>query len=234
MQENNVYQIIEELIVKREDIIKNANLNIERVSENDKNKIISTKEKITKVLDDAIDQLKIANDNDDEKLEEMIKVITVKANAATDLANKKFSDYKDFNVYGKDFDKFIKEESDDYRNLRIPSQHQENLDKVLEGVKKTILITKNETVKTGSKINDFFQKPEVKDYEKKTKRFLTGINKNVKDTFNDVSKKFAKTDYKFKPEIIDDELKKSSDEILKNLDNDVENINNNVDSIKKD
>jgi hypothetical protein len=234
MQENNVYQIIEELIDKREDTIKNADFNIERVSENDRKKIISTKEKLVSLLDDAIDQLKTAIDNDDEKLEEMIKVITEKANTATNLANKKFSDFKDVNIYGKDFDKFIKEESENHINFKIPSQHQENLDKVLEGVKKTILITKNETVKTGSKINDFFQKPEVKDYEKKTKSFLAGINKNVKGTFNDVSKKFTKTDSTIEQENIDNELKKNTDKILENLNDDVENIKNSVDSIKKD
>ena len=221
MEDSKAYQFIEELIAKRDDVIKTAEEKAKKVSEVDKESINKTKEKLVLILDDTIDQVKTAYENNDDKLDKMINVFSIKASKATELAKNKFSDFKEKDYYGQNFDKFLDDEK-----VKDLDEHK-TLDRFIKGAKNVAIFSKDEVIKTSDKVSEYLNKPEVKEYKKKTFNFLGNLSKDVKHKIHDVNEKIAKkrssVDYESFDEI---EIDKRAEHILQDLDNKVEEIKN--------
>lgn len=140
-------------------------------------------DKTVNVLNKAVDKVKKAIEDikDDERLDDFLDKLTAKAKEAVDIAKTKIEDLSDSSA-SKSLDKLHADIMDDFDSL-----------KESEIYKKTTVFIKD----LGTKVNDFFGKPEVKDTIKKVKATtVTFAKKGVDELQKALNKDNKKTEKK--------------------------------------
>ena len=214
MEENRLYQVIEELISKRDEVIRAANDKSVKVSEPDRVSINNTRDKLVRILDSTIEQIRSASYNNDDKLEDMLDTVTTKALEATELAKDKFRHYNEIRSVADEFDRFMEEE-----RLEMAVENEETIDRFFDGVKHVVKFTRKETVKAGEKLNEYLAKDEVKEYQEKASRLFRKFSGEAQHMLKDLNKSIRNR-VKKNPDDKLQEYLKTEDELM--VDNDTE------------